>query len=387
MRIISLDVLRGIAVLGILFMNIYHHGDLLSGYVQFPVVPLSDTVIETFNTLFVDGRFRTLFCLLFGAGLAIQYQSSVSRGFTPNIWIRKRLNWLLFFGFLHAVFIFGGDVLMMYAVSAIMIYKKLSNNNPRALLNNAIGCIVIGMLLTIALTYTIEIYTDSEPLRNSTDHIAHYEQWFGHYGNQVLYQGGFALIFILLSPFFLFWQVAGLMFLGAYLYRIGFFQQGLSRRQFITILAVGVTTTIFTVLARRSGLLTTGSSLNLTSSVSAVFIALIYADLVVKALKKNSRFLTLFASPGKIAFTLYISQSIIMAVLLRWVFPEFHLTASRLDYVSIAASFTVVQVLFAHIYLQYFNQGPLEALWRKAYLNSVMKKQQADEAKLADNSG
>ena len=75
MRIQSIDILRGIAILGILFMNIYFHGSLITGYGELSPKPVMDTFIETINTIFFDGRFRTLFCLLFGAGLAIQYSA------------------------------------------------------------------------------------------------------------------------------------------------------------------------------------------------------------------------------------------------------------------------------------------------------------------------
>jgi uncharacterized protein len=96
-------------------------------------------------------------------------------------------------------------------------------------------------------------------------------------------------------------------------------------------------------------------------------VALLYAHAVIKLINKKSRIIALFAAPGKIAFSLYILQSIAMALLLRQWNQDFHLTAHRIDYVLIALAFTFIQVGLAHIYLRYYNQGPLEYLWRKAY--------------------
>ena len=79
MRIYSIDAVRGLAILGILFMNITFHQNGYGNYAFFEQPLLSDTIISLFNTLFLDGRFRSLFCLLFGAGLAIQYEVLTSQ--------------------------------------------------------------------------------------------------------------------------------------------------------------------------------------------------------------------------------------------------------------------------------------------------------------------
>jgi uncharacterized protein len=71
MRIHSIDAIRGLAILGILFLNITFHQNFYTGYAFFEEPLLSDDIISLIDALFLDGRFRSLFCLLFGAGLAI----------------------------------------------------------------------------------------------------------------------------------------------------------------------------------------------------------------------------------------------------------------------------------------------------------------------------
>ena len=126
MRIHSIDAVRGLAILGILFMNITFHQNGYANYAFFEEPLLSDTVISLFNTLFLDGRFRSLFCLLFGAGLAIQFESCEKRGHHFLDFSQARLKWLFVFGLLHGVFIFSGDILLYYSLCAFFILKHFT---------------------------------------------------------------------------------------------------------------------------------------------------------------------------------------------------------------------------------------------------------------------
>ncbi|KGJ92990.1 DUF418 domain-containing protein [Colwellia psychrerythraea] len=381
MRIQSIDILRGIAILGILFMNIYFHGSLTTGYGELSPKPIMDSVIETLNTIFFDGRFRTLFCLFFGAGLAIQYSACKKKQLSPKDFLTSRLNWLIVFGIIHGVFIFGGDVLLLYSVCALTILSALELT-LKELYNKAIRYISIGIILSLTLAVLVILFSeDSSMLRSSNDYIEMHELWFSHYGYQVLIQSGITFGLLLLSPLFIYWQIAGLMLLGAFLYRVGFFTKGFRPKQLTGIIFVALIficidiscMTMFTISAEMSSVL---------SSVSAIFVALLYAHVVIRLIKNKGRFITLFSAPGKIAFSLYIFQSIFMGLLLRWWQQDFHLTAHRIDYVMIALAFTFVQIALAHLYLHFFKQGPLEYIWRKAYQRSLTQKKE----KLGTNS-
>ena len=107
MRIQSIDAIRGLAILGILFLNIAYHQNFHTGYAFFEEPLLSDEIISTFSALFLDGRFRTLFCLLFGAGLAIQFDACQKRGHNFLDFSKSRLKWLFLFGLI--IFLGGLD--------------------------------------------------------------------------------------------------------------------------------------------------------------------------------------------------------------------------------------------------------------------------------------
>ena len=375
MRIQSIDILRGIAILGILFMNIYFHGSLITGYGELSPKPVMDTFIETINTIFFDGRFRTLFCLLFGAGLAIQYSACKKKQLSPKVFLTSRLNWLIVFGIIHGVFIFGGDVLLLYSLCALTILSAL-DLALKDLYKKAIRYITIGIVLSIAFALLVIIFAeDSSMLRSSDDYIEMHEFWFSHYANQVLIQSGITFALLLLSPLFIYWEVAGLMLLGAFLYRIGFFNRGFSAKQ-LQIILIGALIFISIDITCITLFSVGGEMSSVLSSVSAIFVALLYAHVVIKLIKNKSHFITLFSAPGKVAFSLYIFQSICMALVLRLWQQDFHLTAHRIDYVMIALIFTFVQIGLAHLYLRYFSQGPLEYIWRKAYQRSLKKNEE-----------
>jgi uncharacterized protein len=66
-----------------------------------------------------------------------------------------------------------------------------------------------------------------------------------------------------------------------------------------------------------------------------------------------------------------------MGILLRWVIPEFSLTATHIDYLLLTLAYTVIQIAIANLYLSKYEQGPLELLWRTLYNRSIDKKLQA----------
>lgn len=89
MRNYNMDFIRGIALLGLVYMNAYGFGISNMKYTPLSSPPISDAIIHAFNCVFVDGRFRTLFSVLFGAGLYIQWQQ-----YKSTVLIKNRLYWL-----------------------------------------------------------------------------------------------------------------------------------------------------------------------------------------------------------------------------------------------------------------------------------------------------
>jgi len=132
-RIQAVDVLRGFALLGILWMNIVSFALPEAAYFN-PRVAGGDTGwnlwVWQFTYVFLDGRMRGIFSLVFGAGALLLITRAEERGAGASIAdiYYRRILWLLLFGVLHAYLIWYGDILYPYALLGLILYpmRKLS---------------------------------------------------------------------------------------------------------------------------------------------------------------------------------------------------------------------------------------------------------------------
>ena len=381
MRIHSIDAVRGLAILGILFMNITFHQNGYANYAFFEEPQLSDTVISLFNTLFLDGRFRSLFCLLFGAGLAIQFEACEKRGQHFLDFSQARLKWLFVFGLLHGVFIFSGDILLYYSLCAFFILKHFTLPQDE-LKKKSIHYLIVGsaiMLvggLVMAFVFDMGAELPTRPSETFNEEVA---LWQSGYLTQLGIQASFMLSTVIVAPFTMLWQSMGLMMFGAYLYRAGFFNHGFSSLLFKKLVLVAIVTSIITALPQFLFEQVTLDVIPMFTSIPAIFCALVYAHLLINIRHTSTWWYQSLINCGKVAFTLYLTQSIALAVLFRIVmpayFPNFIYSVTLLDLLLVTIAFTAVQVILANAITKRFNQGPFEALWRKMYLRSFHKKQ------------
>jgi uncharacterized protein len=382
MRIYSIDAVRGLAILGILFMNITFHQNGYGNYAFFEQPLLSDTIISLFNTLFLDGRFRSLFCLLFGAGLAIQYEVCEKRGRNFLDFSQARLKWLFVFGLVHGVFVFSGDILLYYSLCAFFILKHFTLSQDE-LKKKSIHYLIVGsaiMLvggLTMAFVFDMGAELPTRPSETFNEEAA---LWQSGYLTQLGIQASFMLSTVIIAPFTMLWQSMGLMMFGAYLYRAGFFSHGFSSLAFKKLVVVAIATSIITALPQFLFEQVTLDVVPMFTSISAIFCALVYAHVLINIKHTAAWWYQSLINCGKVAFTLYLTQSIALAVLFRIVmpayFPEFIYNVTLLDLLLITLAFTVIQMILANVITKHFSQGPFEALWRKMYLRSFYKKQE-----------
>lgn len=123
-RITSLDIVRGVAVLGIVIANIVGLGQPMTAAV-WPGAFLSDPGpladwLWGAQLVFVDGKLRGIFTLLFGAGLVLFYRRAEARGEGYGL-LARRLFWLGVFGFAHWALLWRGDILLSYAVAGFVV--------------------------------------------------------------------------------------------------------------------------------------------------------------------------------------------------------------------------------------------------------------------------
>ena len=158
-RIFTLDVLRGIALLGILFISIWEFGGFSSAQQNFYRTGTHGGNYTLLNTVSVllESKMTALFALVFGAGIVLfmQKKHPVPIG-TPDAFIRRQL-WLLLFGVFNAfIFLWPGDILYPLAVTGILLFA----------FGNYKGAMVLMMILSIiAIPRFFFLNVDTSPNR------------------------------------------------------------------------------------------------------------------------------------------------------------------------------------------------------------------------------
>ena len=124
-RIASVDVMRGLALLGILVINIQSFG-LPDMAIKIPSIAGGMTGLDLASwwasQLFFFHKCMPIFSMLYGAGLVLMFLRASNRGFSfKRFWIRRSF-WLIAIGLLHGYFLWGGDILYSYGVCGLLIY-------------------------------------------------------------------------------------------------------------------------------------------------------------------------------------------------------------------------------------------------------------------------
>ena len=131
-RFVILDALRGFALLGICMANFPEfslYTFLLPETVAAMPTAVADRITRYLLYIFVDGKFYTLFSLLFGIGFSIIIRNAERKGANGFRIFYRRMGMLLLFGFLHLMFIWSGDILMLYALLGLLLplFRRVSD--------------------------------------------------------------------------------------------------------------------------------------------------------------------------------------------------------------------------------------------------------------------
>lgn len=247
-RIPALDVLRGVAVLGILVMNVQSLALPFAAYSN-PSVWTSGDAVDLFfwgiAYVFAEQKFMTLFSLLFGSGVALMLDRLERRGAPAAAIHYRRTLGLLLIGLAHAYLLWYGDILVSYALCALALYP-LRHVRPSRLL--AAGLVLI--LVAPVLSQGLGVWIDRLPAPEQQAMLAGFAPSEEQVAAEVeTYRGGWwaqmparaataaslqTVIFLL----FVLWRAGGLMLMGMAFYKWGVVTAQRSRR-FYRRLALG----------------------------------------------------------------------------------------------------------------------------------------------------
>lgn len=412
-RLLTVDLIRGFSLLGILLMNILGFGlPFPSSFAELCRLPYDSIDFRTFQlvgTVF-EGTMRALFSMLFGAGILLfmAKKEDLTSGYTVADFYYRRLLWLILFGVINAyVLLWIGDILYTYALCGLLLFpfRRLA---PRWLFLSAFVCLLIslgkgawsaheqkqarqGYLAAVRAERAKKTLTPEQQQAKTAWLAVEKETKVDPEGrNEIVKkrQSGYGTVFAKLLPinsrvqsveFYQqnLWDALLMMFLGMALFRWGFFQNDWSTRAYgLTLLAgygVGLTLGYFglrdmVAFYQNPGRVIDGSGFPFqalyhvrrasTALGHASLLLLVYRSGVVPGLMRG------LANVGQMAFTNYLMQSAICAL----VFNGFglgyfgKLAFHELYYVVLAI--WAFQFIFSSVWLRYFRFGPLEWLWR-----------------------
>ena len=404
-RIESLDVLRGFALLGILLINIIGFG-LVSSALLDPGIYLSpiggiDYTVWAFIELSSEGAMRTLFSILFGAGVVLFVTGSTAK----SGWLHYRRNfWLLVFGLINAyIFLWPGDILVTYALSGFVLWF-IRNWKARSLLILAAFLILIGSLQNFATKSTLEIARDAaEEMKISiskgeelSEETAEWAQGWLEYeeDNQAeidnipneikkrtssyssayeynLEKANEMIYFVV--PFFLFLDALMMMVIGMAFFKLGVLDGGREIKFYIRMMCIGfligISINAYEVLLITNSnmdIIETNPYFRFTYHFGRLFMGLGYLGLVILLIKikklESLRFR--LACVGRMALTNYLMHSIIalfifsgagLGLLGQFSWSQLYLFVPLI---------WVFQLYISPLWLKYFYFGPVEWLWR-----------------------
>ena len=411
-RILFLDCVRGIALLGILLMNSMAQSQ---SHLFYEFMNLNQPITGAnfyawvVERGFFEGTMRGLFSILFGAGtvLLLTRLQKQKTGLEPADIFYRRMLWLLAFGLINAfLFLWPGDILYPYALLGLLLFP-FRNWSAKNLIWGALLLLALGtyrenrLLLDDKDVITkgqIAERTDTTKTKLTDDQQDDMKKWHGfkeeHSSDGMMkramgetketqekshsYIGmvrHYRDINMMIQSVFFYnswWDILMFFFIGMALFKSGYIEGKRSTGLYIVITIIGIGVGVFlnylllkTEYANKFDMVVFTQKWDFSYyQVRRLFQTMGYLSLLILLYKviPFRKLLSIFAPVGQMAFTNYLMQSIIMSTIFFGMGWFGKLQRYEIYYVVVGV--WIFQIIFSHIWLRYFLFGPFEWLWR-----------------------
>ena len=399
-RSLTLDVIRGFAVIGMIFVNI--------------LVFVPD--INDYKIIYVlfDGKMRALFALLFGAGIIIFFQSNTVYTINKSDYFSRRMLWLLLLGLIHAYFLlWPGSILFEYAVCGLLLFT-LRVLSAKILI--ILSCLILGFYIYL----------------NSKDYSESYETYIGYEralqmerANQVvpddllkkkekfeeylenfppfsitkkekleedkikkikLYRSSLINIYdqnintanesLSLGVYLNILESLGTMLLGMALFKLGFFEFKLKKYLYFFFILIGIPLGVFLYFLlykchqpSKNELLEIYSWKSFSEFIiegpARIIFSLGYCSLLIYVCRLHffKPILVLLGNVGRMALSNYVIQTVICV--LCFYMLNYYGSFNIKELTIFSVSIILFQLTVSYFCIKYFRSGPIEYLWRK----------------------
>jgi uncharacterized protein len=383
-RITSIDVMRGVALLGILAMNIQDFSMIGSAYLN----PTTYGDLHGLNYavwygcfVFADLKFMSIFSMLFGAGILLMTSRIEAAGRRSGPIHYRRMGWLALFGCLHGYLLWPGDILFTYALGGIFAFLA-RKWRPRTLIVSGLLFTAMATVLSVGSYATFpywprkqvdqmreQFWNPSETAK--AKELATYRAgWLVEEKDRVVQNVGMQ---IQGNLFLAFWRAYGLMLAGMGMFKLGVFSARLPARVYGWFIALGLFVGLPVIAfgvhqefvhhwdMRQSFFL--DFQWNYWASLP---VCLFWIGLVMLACQKGwlQGAQRRLAAVGRMAFTNYLMDTIVCTFLFYgWGLGLFG-KVSRVEQFGITLAIWALQLIVSPLWLGRFQFGPLEWIWR-----------------------
>jgi len=383
-RLIHLDVLRGFALLGILLVNFEWFLRPMQAIMlgTEPGMSFLSQVADALVTTLGEGKFYPLFSILFGAGFALMAERALKKA-APfwGVYLRRLLI-LAGLGLIHTLFIWAGDILLIYAIAAIIMILLFRKTPVSRLWKWGLFFVSVPVLLMWLSTASIMVASTqpevgAEIMESFAADDARLREFLAE-AKQIHETGSFAdnvglriddTIFKL--QFFLFWAtpVIGYFLIGRWLVvsdrllnpqqHAMYFRRWRSRGLLFGLALSAAATWVMWDIS--SGLPSVQSALGTTLAIfGGLLLALGYLSMITLSAER----LSFLAPVGQMALSNYLAQSLVWT----WVIYGYGLglwgEIPRWASIPLALAFFALQVVISQWWMTRFRFGPAEWLWR-----------------------
>ena len=365
-RYVVLDVLRGLALFGVLLVNIQtlFRVSLFEHILHFHTDPgTSNHVVDVLLAGLLENKAVSLFSLMFGIGFGIQAERAAARGVDVTRFLVRRFVVLMALGLCHLLLIWNGDVLVLYAVCGLLIVPFL--RLPASALA-ALGAAAIVLPYVVDLPIAFPTASAFEAQAAAATHV----YGSGRFTDILAFRYDETRRFIVPLLLGIAPQTVGLMLCGIAAWRSGVLREPERYRRLLGTIfsgafAIGATATSLLVFSESSGrtLVIPGWLLRLCSFIPLAFS---YAAGVLLWMTgaRVTGLTALLASLGQMALTNYLTESVVLGVIFYgYGFGLFGRMGSA-PAALIGIALYVGQLFFSRLWLRHYRFGPVEWLWR-----------------------
>jgi uncharacterized protein len=377
-RITSLDTLRGVALLGILLVNMFSFAapsyENPSAYGDFHGL---NYWAWLFSHVAADRKFITIFSMLLGAGIFL-FTSRIENAGKPSAVLHyRRMGWLIVFGLMHGYLLWFGDILVHYGICGLFVYPLRKWPVARLLV---LGTFLLGVPVVTGLVYErliapadlADIKSDVRP--NSGQIAENLAAYRGGWLSQMHARSAAAFEFeTTVFGWEFFWRELGLMLIGIVLFRMGLFSARLQASTYWSMLAAGAVIGIPIIVYGVHRSAASGWDVRyvmfrgvLYNYWASLLVAMGWVGAVMLAFRSTvMRGLTrIWAAVGRMAFSNYILQTVIGTTIFYGHGLGLYGRVSRVGQLALVLCIWMVQMTISPLWLKHFRFGPLEWLWR-----------------------